>query len=144
MLRYLRLNMKFRNKWESRFKFRVWHLNDKIWINKVYPDSNIDFESKMVSWNWCYDYYENEASFGNEVIVQQYALVKDIEGKEVYEGDIVEYDGGEIQEWTMYPGKHICEIIWENNQFMIKSKHFKWGFDKSLNIKVIGNIFEKP
>lgn len=122
-------------------KFRVWDIVNKEFHYGPSMKFFIGLDGKLFdSYGCCY----NE----KEYVVQEFTGLLDKNGREIYDGDILEYDGGKIMEWNMYPGKHICRIYYceEDLAFYVKSKTFKWYIAKSQSdkIKVIGNIFDNP
>ena len=145
-------------------KFRVWDKLDKRYI---YPDKDYHF---VINLNGKFQNFQN-GSGGDEYEIQQFTGIKDIDGKEIYEGDFVEL-------WTVANQKTpntrgFYEIIWGCTGFDLKCHEtaagdiwFQLQKDKSFentdgsyfvpskivintlplrgfNIcKVIGNIFE--
>lgn len=72
--------------------------------------------------------------------IMQYTGLKDINGKEIYEGDIVKYSipkaSGEY--------KGIGEVFWRNDgQFRVRD-YFAMPELNSAFMEVIGNIYENP
>lgn len=121
-------------------KFRVWHRKLKEWHYfripyDLFPDifpvcgkmtklNGLDYE------NWC-----------------QFTGLNDKNGKEVYEGDIVESsdclredEGQYVVKWK---DEDCCYRLYE-----MDGKVWHCGFDKDevngLNLKVIGNTYEDP
>lgn len=71
----------------------------------------------------------------SDIILMQYTGLKDKNGKEIYEGDIV--DTGE------WHGK--SEVFFMNGSYKIKGRSSSVGFGQmSKKSEVIGNIYENP
>ena len=98
-----------------------------------------DKEEKVcVSWDWI-----KEAEFiylldNEDFIPMQYTGLKDKNGVEIYEGDVIQTDG--------YAP---CEIIYEAPKFMALWKNrnnLTWDLQSFVfdEIEVIGNIYENP
>lgn len=76
--------------------------------------------------------------------VGQYIGIKDKNGREIYEGDIIE-----VCTFGFNPERFITEVIYEKCAFRLKNGRnmFYCGqsdFTKMDDAKVIGNIFDNP
>jgi len=126
-------------------KFRAW---DKISL-KMYNDVQygIEYCESIRSFGYVLDRAEPEKRA--RFILMQYTGLKDKNGKEIYEGDIVKY--------RSHPRKAIIgEVIYSDNraQFLVKSNHYvsstgreTWDYDSfgtQNYLEVIGNIHENP
>jgi uncharacterized phage protein (TIGR01671 family) len=87
---------------------------------------------KMWSWNnfnYRFNKYENDENF----VIMQYTGLKDKNGKEIYEGDIITDDNGEM----VYD-----EVIFCKGTFCIKKGKNQYHIFNEKNVKVLGNIYE--
>lgn len=115
-------------------KFRAWDKKNK---NMVFSPDLHDHE-QAVSF---FSILEDNADFfsDDDCILQQYTGLKDKNGKEIYEGDIVNH--------LFY--KEIGQVIWNEKSarfvFLFKdgSKDKIFQVDKE-SFEIIGNIYENP
>lgn len=125
-------------------KFRAWDIKREIFINPIN-----DFHT----FQW---YQKSEV---DKFVLMQYTELKDKNGTEIYEGDIVNC----IQSIAPYRGKAIvsyCDVYclytlnskpwWDSDgdigSTMNKDSMFlhSWDYEQGDKIEVIGNIFENP
>lgn len=114
-------------------KFRVW---DKVKEEFYYPLAGLH-ASYVVNENY---------------VVQQYTGLKDLNGKEIYDGDIIKSTYIDCSpEGRMDYEEHIRVVEWDSHDLKwgIKNPKVKtWCYYEhlafSLGSKVIGNIFENP
>ena len=130
-------------------KFRAWNKNKEIMVYKN-EDGERDYWDGVNANN--VEIVNNRFECANEegLIYSQYTGLKDKNGTEIYEGDIVITHENRIQ-----------KVIWHNNGFKLEYK-FKRSYrgesywetrkdielsesnDKRWGIEVIGNIYENP
>ena len=122
-------------------KFRAWLKEDKKMVNVEtmdFTDKSIQYLKKSEINN---AYILRRESFV-DVELMQYTGLKDKNGKEIYEGDIVLVKLGGISIWyktviELKEGALIASLINREDCFYI----FNPGFD-SNDFEVIGNIYE--
>ena len=120
-------------------KFRSWdYARKKMSYNPIVSDGTDGGATSSV--------YLNDAILCNEEELMQYTGLKDKNGKEIYEGDIV---------------KCLLATEPEDKGFVCKFKDYRWKFNNvsypdddfygtvnyfyiQSNCEVIGNIFENP
>ncbi|SRR5258708_1037919 len=122
-------------------KFRAWH-PQKGWSQLVivYGDGSFDTT------------YDNVSGYSREdgVILIQYTGLKDKNGKEIYEGDIVE-----VKDYG-FAYKYIGVVNWDKDSFSYKVGIYKDYSTMSAGLRdiprtlenhsfeIIGNIYENP
>lgn len=116
-------------------KFRAWDKTTKKWLKSV--EFDISSEGKIKTYGI---YHPCE--------LMQYTGLKDRNGKEIWEGDIVEIP---LRWGKTSPAK--CEVLFENGAFMayslkehdIQGKGLRWlilSLTDKEGVEIIGNIYE--
>jgi hypothetical protein len=120
-------------------KFRAW----EKYLKEIIPVYNIDFVNRMIN-------TESAWRTFNEIELMQYTGLKDKNGKEIYEGDIVKASSQgswgtfEVKwrqegspQWILYPA-------WQSEKFWHLHGTKLPNGDYIDLIEVIGNIYENP
>jgi len=126
-------------------KFRVWDENNKIMKKEVRGtfDLLIDMNGKLhQSMKTSFDTTLISVTFPDALIIMQYTGIKDKNGKDIYEGDVVA--------WTALNAIVIYGIIFylaDNAQFIVTwndGNSNALGKEWSSHYEAIGNIHENP
>ena len=126
-------------------KFRVWDKEVKLWIPQVM--FSVTGEGKL------FTYDEGEDKFIKEVIayeLMQFTGLTDKNGKEIYEGDIVnhhtgyhkELTRGEIRAGIEFPGFIFIPIHKRDIDRRASAPFYTIPFNIGKDLEVIGNIYE--
>jgi len=122
-------------------KFRAWDVKN----NKFIDGYAITCDGTIFSFKEgdCEDYIRGHADIPNTILIQ-YTGLKDKNGKEIYEGDIVSV--------CFVTGKENCEIVEEKGCYWVSQKRTDYIRDMAHDnlywhidgCEVIGNIYENP
>ncbi len=126
-------------------KFRVWDKERKEFIEWLNADPMIQCASgALLCWertqnkdgSYGEDIIVNKPEFSINLVIQQYTGLKDKDGKEIYEGDIMIYENKYQIVDFRYGGWYIHYEAPNKSE----SSFLETVFDR----KIIGNIFENP
>lgn len=117
-------------------KFRAWNGERKV---MVYQDTHTFMFNKFgfnVEQYNSYSDYDGLMSV-SEPVVMQYTGLKDKNGKEIYEGDIL----------SMHRGQYNSQVIWDTDGYV--ADHIGNGGSESIttwieDCEIVGNIYENP
>lgn len=109
-------------------KFRAW---DKKGLAMSHPF--------FIGWKQC-EVRKSVLDVCNaRLIVMQYTGLKDKNGKEIYEGDIIQ--AGDDVFKILYSNNDFCHVFWLNSQKNYMTLPFLKGIK---DFEMIGNIYENP
>lgn len=118
-----------------KIKFRAWVLESWDKNEQVNPKGHMDYDFYINSKDGqtqTVTFGEGESDYLNEVAIMQYTGFKDENGKEIYEGDILESKYG------------LEKVIFRDGGFYPFIK-VGWQFASNPEtIKVLGNVCESP
>lgn len=107
-------------------KFRAWGRENE---EMVFSGDRPSFSF----WKW--------VDYDSETPLMQYTGLKDKNGKEIYQGDILKWTS-----WSLDSGRKankISEVIWNAGAWRLSGNE-TWVLAIYTNIEVIGNIYENP
>ena len=116
-------------------KFRAWLKEHKTMVNVA----EIDINHQLI-YHYGFDDFEGNFENFNSIELLQYTDLKDKNGKEIYEGDILFESFGE----------RYYKVIFENGSFRAEAEgdFDEYSFDLidivAQGCEIIGNIYENP
>jgi uncharacterized phage protein (TIGR01671 family) len=126
---------------KKEIKFRVWNIIERRW-NGAYNQ-----EPKMVGELCCHKgIYLIPESTSRNLIVQQYTSLKDKNGVEIYEGDIVTRLANVNYTAPIVFSPTLAAFVLDTSgRHLIDDKHGDYvPLHRQYSYEVIGNIFENP
>jgi len=121
-------------------KFRVWNKEYRV-MSKSFTLADLDPVNGQGQFDWedgtylCFD----ETDF-KKLIWVEYTGLKDKNGKEIYEGDVVEFQAGYYKALKNRDKKDI--VVFNDGCF--KTKKYQMLISAIPNCKILGNIYENP
>ena len=139
----------------SRFKFRSWEIRRKCFVDYMFLMSNGTIGSSMEQDG---EYEYSTVKYGDCFIHSQYTGLKDKNGVEIYEGDIVRWGMNGQEYWLRYANVELFPSLQFRILYYIDEKTLdkkptynhviKFGrfvYQKTEKyLEVIGNIYENP
>lgn len=114
-----------------KIKFRAWIKE----VDEIREVEYINFWEKKISYphKFCKEYYLN-ADF-DEIEIMEYTGLKDKNGKEIYEGDIL---------FESFREEYF-KVVFENGSFRAEADGYSLDLEDYDDIcEVVGNIYENP
>lgn len=121
-------------------KFRAWNKDSKEWVDDISQQVlqiylGMDGEIIATDGDNIWNNIEN-------LELNQYTGMKDKDGKEIYEGDLLEHDDFDGIAWATYEPN---EVVYDDEEGIVCFKNDSPNLlSYYRNLKVVGNIYENP
>lgn len=126
-------------------KFRAWI--KKGCESKMGEVTSINLDEDFINYIVCNEQNEIEIiglAYLDEYILLQYTGIKDINGKEIYEGDIVKISISEGYREYYGQVEYTAKIERRISEFSLPPLNISLSDESIAEIEVIGNIYENP
>lgn len=120
-------------------KFRVWD-GGQFWYD-VAIMNNEPYVMNFEETGLVPLFTDDQIRLHGEPVIQQFTGFLDENGREIYEGDIVNYDCPSKMDQELYEKLMVSEVVFDEDRWRIKysADYYFWN-----RMEVIGNIFENP
>ena len=118
-------------------KFRAWSYKDKLMYNVdtiIFPVGGIKWYGPGVGEGIVY--VNQKYNWKVDSVLMQFTGLLDINGKEIYDGDIVQY--------YVRKTRKIGRIAWGSVSWWLVGELDKLNYISHWKIEVIGNVYENP
>lgn len=126
-------------------RFRVWIKDEERYYDEsdeesymIVPNGNVTYTSESYEEDGVW--FNDTTSATNDVVVEQYTGLKDKNGKEIYEGDIVGYAYTGCNYIVVYR-RYDASFVLENDD---REEAIHFHYDRQSDYEVAGNIHENP
>ena len=125
-------------------KFRAWNGKEMHFVDQITFTERCHGHADQIG-------YSVNIKFQPNVYLMQYTGLKDDDGKEIYEGDVLSFIEVDEESCMGAEEKHIGVIKWIDNCAQFRFEYASGrrselyliiGFQQTYDIKVIGNIYE--
>lgn len=118
-------------------KLKVWDKKAKEWVG---GGEAIDLAYSMP--HNCFLFDNDAFDIPEDIEIVEFTGLHDKNGKEIYEGDIIEYLPNEL----IYPDKkEVYQVVWYHAGYAFQNEPNAYvTYLPGNKIKVIGNIYENP
>lgn len=122
-------------------KFRAWwsactRMVKVIFIDFEKQDSDIEYIGDAT------EYPIARRSKLSELVLMQFTGLKDKNGKEIYEGDVVKDRDAKIAYVTFLLQEMGFVLVYEKYDTRLGHRNTRSEYNQDLNLKVVGNIYE--
>ncbi len=133
------------------FKFRAWDKREKImgevsyirFFKSQYTQVSVRFKKNKKKGKVFDDWYAYGQEDGSDnIILMQYTGLKDRNGQEIYEGDILQDFHKKTEEPITRVKVYWNDGFWDGEP--LKGERYKTCYAGFKRCKVIGNIYENP
>ena len=126
-------------------KFRIWVKDEERYYDEtdeesyeIIPNGQVVYTSEAYEEDGAF--YTDTTNATDNVIVEQYTMLRDKNGKEIYEGDIIEYDYG-FGTYVVTYRRYDASFVLEDDD---REEVLNLVLSGHPFYEVIGNIHENP